>query len=173
MKLEGYIACICEGNAEQAIMDLLLENNKLIFSSDMLLDDEIIRCRKASKFEKRYLRKVPNGAITVVRILDSRKESFKLSKPYRDKIKVVNVITAPEIEMLIIINEDKYDKFKNSKWKKPSEYCKGELKYKSVKSYQFVYDYFSDIDKLMRSIKQYKQLSKIKKGEKTLFDLIK
>ena len=25
MELEGYIACICEGSAEQAIMDLLLE----------------------------------------------------------------------------------------------------------------------------------------------------
>ena len=31
MELEGYVACICEGAAEQAIMDLLLDNNKLKF----------------------------------------------------------------------------------------------------------------------------------------------
>ena len=31
MELEGYIACICEGSAEQAIMDLLLESMHLVF----------------------------------------------------------------------------------------------------------------------------------------------
>ena len=44
MELEEYIACICEGSAEQAIMDLLLENNKLEFSKEQLLEEETIRC---------------------------------------------------------------------------------------------------------------------------------
>ena len=39
--------------------------------------------------------------ITVVRVLDSYREKFELSKPYRDKVDVVNVITAPEIVMYI------------------------------------------------------------------------
>lgn len=172
MELDKYIACICEGNAEQAVMDLLLENDKLVFTTDMLLDDEIIRCRAASEFERRYLRTNPNKSITVLRILDSRREKFNLSNAYRDKIKVINVLTAPEIEMLIIISEDKYNDFKK-KSIKPSEYCKSVLKYKSVKSYKFVYDYFSDIEKLMNSIIEYKRISKIKKGENTLLDLLK
>ncbi len=49
MTLNGYIACICEGNAEQAIMELLLDSNNLIFNNDQLLNGEIIRTRGAKK----------------------------------------------------------------------------------------------------------------------------
>jgi len=104
--------------------------------------------------------------------LDSRKENFKLSKAYKDKINVINIITAPEIEMLIIINENKYSEYKKSKVK-PSEFCKINLKMKNVKSYHFVMKYFSDIRVLLNSISEYKRISNIKKGEKTFLDLIK
>ena len=46
-------------------------------------------------------------------MLDSRRENFRLSRPYCDEVDVINVITAPEIGMLIILNEGKYDQFKN------------------------------------------------------------
>ena len=52
MELSKYIACICEGTAEQTIMNLLLENNRLIFTYDDLLDGEVLRCRKAKDFEE-------------------------------------------------------------------------------------------------------------------------
>jgi len=172
MDLNGYIACICEGSAEQAIMELLLDDNKLIFTSEQLLEEEIIRNRSAKEFEQRYLRKGFNDKITVLRILDSRKENFNLSKAYKDKVAVIDVITAPEIEMLIIFNEDKYEDFKKSKMK-PSEFCKIKLKFKSVKNYTFVKDYFSDTNKLFKSIHEYRRVSNIKKGEYTLFDLLK
>ena len=48
MELSKYIACICEGGAERAIMDLLLDNDKLLFGRDRLLDEELIR-RNTSK----------------------------------------------------------------------------------------------------------------------------
>lgn len=35
------IACICEGGAEHAIMDILLDNNAIIFSKSDLLDEKI------------------------------------------------------------------------------------------------------------------------------------
>lgn len=172
MKLNGYIACICEGSAEQAIIELLLDNNMLIFTYEQLLEEEIIRNRSAKKFEERYLRKGFSAKITVLRILDSRKEKFKLSKAYEDKVDVINIITAPEIEMLIIFNEDKYKEFKKSKMK-PSDFCKIKLRFSSVKSYDFVKDYFSDIDKLLTSINEYKRISNIPKREDTLFNLLK
>lgn len=53
------------------------------------------------------MRKGFSGKISVVRILDSRRENFKLSRAYRDKVDVINIITAPEIEMLIIFSEGK------------------------------------------------------------------
>lgn len=174
MDLNGYIACICEGSAEQAIMELLLDNNKLRFSREGLLEEKIIRERSAKAFEQRYLRKGFSKTITVLRILDSKKEKFKLSKAYVDKVSVIDVVTAPEIEMLIILNENKYNEFHKVKSKmKPSKFCKTVLKFSNVKRCEFVKSYFSNIDKLIESIREYRRISNIKKEECTLSDLLK
>lgn len=172
MELSKYNACICEGTAEQVIMDLLLDNNKLIFSRNELLEHEVLRCRTGKNFEEQYLRKGFTEQITVFRILDSRRENFKLSKAYQNKVKIINVITAPEIEMLVILNEGKYADYKKS-GKKPSEYCKSDLKYHDVKSATFVRSYFNDIDILIRAIIEYKRVSNIQRNEITLADILK
>ena len=83
---------------------------------------------------------------------------------------VINVVTAPEIEMLIILNENKYDHYKKMNMK-PSEYCKAILKYKNVKSYDFVKNYFSDIGTLLNAIERYAKVTKPRKGEYTLKDI--
>ena len=157
MELAKYKACICEGSAENAIMDILLDNNLLIFSREEMLEEEVIR----------FMDK-----ISVIRILDSRRENFKISKAYEHKVDVINVITAPEIEMLIIFNEDKYKEFKKS-GKKPSVFCKEDLKMTGVKAYSFVKEYFADPNVLVAAIKKYHEMSKIRKGEYTLLDLLK
>lgn len=172
LTLAKYKACICEGAAESAIMDILLDNHLLIFEREEMLDEQIIRCRDAKTFEIRYLRKGFNDKISVIRILDSRREHFKLSKAYQFKVDVINVITAPEIEMLIIFSENQYKELKKS-GKKPSDFCKQDLKMNDVKSYQFVQNYFSDPDRLVEAIVLYNRVSKIQKGEYTLLDLLK
>lgn len=134
MELAKYKACICEGSAEEAIIDILVDNDLLIFNREEMLEERVIRCRSAKRFEERYLRKGFDEQISVIRILDSRREEFRLSKAYEQKIDVVNVITAPEIEMLIIHAEGAYDQFKRS-GKKPSEFCKINLRMHDVKSY--------------------------------------
>lgn len=141
MELAKYKACICEGSAENAIIDILLDNDLLIFTREEMLEEEVIRCRDGKRFEEKYLRKGFMDKISVIRVLDSRRENFKLSKAYEHKVDVINVITAPEIEMLIIFNEDKYKEFKKS-GKKPSDFCKEDLKMTGVKSYIFVKDLF-------------------------------
>lgn len=172
MELSKYIACICEGTAEQVIMNLLLENNRLIFTPDDLLEGEVIRSRSGEKFEKQYLRKGFTEKITVVRILDSHSENFKLSKAYAHKIKVVNIVTAPEIEMFVILKEGKYKDYKKSR-KSPSEFCKSDLGFKGVKSATFVRKYFSDVDSLVAAIREYKRVSDVQRGEYTLADLLR
>lgn len=166
------IACICEGSAEQAIIELLLENDALIFKKNQLLDDTVIRVRSASKFEEQYLRKQFDKKINVIRVLDSRRENFRLSKSYKDKVEVINIITAPEIEMLIIHNENKFEEYNDSK-KKPSDFCKQDLKYKEVKSYSFVRNYFSDVSILINAIKQHRKKVRILGNEKTLVNLLR
>ena len=92
MELAKYKACICEGSAEEAIIDILVDNDLLIFKREEMLEECVIRCRSAKRFEERYLRKGFDEQISVIRILDSRREEFRLSKAYEQKIDVVNVI---------------------------------------------------------------------------------
>nr|DAD93684.1 MAG TPA: hypothetical protein [Siphoviridae sp. ctLmu1] len=141
-------------------------------SYGFMLNEEVIRCRNAKKFEERYLRKEFADQVSVIRILDSRREEFRLSKAYENKIDVINVITAPEIEMLIIHNEGEYEHFKRS-GKKPSEFCKVNLRMHNVKSYEFVKDYFSDPQTLVGAIKEYRRTANIPNGEYCLSDLLK
>ena len=56
--------------------------------------------------------------------------------------------------MLIIFNEDRYKEFKKS-GKKPSSFCKEDLKMSKVKTYDFVKNYFSDPVVLVEAIKKY------------------
>lgn len=149
MELSKYIACICEGTAEEVIMDILLDHDKLIFSRNQLLEEAPIRCRDAKKFEARYLRKGFTDKISIIRILDSRRENFKLSKAYTHKVNVINIITAPEIEMLVIVAEKKYNEFKASR-KKPSDFCTQDLRLGNVKNKTFVQKYFQDVDTLLQ-----------------------
>lgn len=172
MRLAKYVACICEGSAERTVIALLLDSDRLIFTWDDLLEGELLRCRNAKKFEEQYLRKGFSGKITVLRVLDSRRENFNLSKAYAGKIDVINVITAPEIEMLVIFSEGKYDEYKKSK-KKPSIFCKEDLKMPDVKNTKFVESYFSDIDMLISAILEYRRVSDVRNGEYTLADLLK
>lgn len=167
-----YLACICEGGAERAILNLLLDNHKLIFERKDLIEEEVLKCRRGQDFEEKYLKKGFSEKITVYRVLDSRSENFKLRRAYEKKVDVVNIITAPEIEMLIICNEGKYRDFK-SRQEKPSIYCKHVLKYKNVKKYDFIYDYFCNIDVLINALHEYKRVAKARKNEKTLWDLLK
>lgn len=170
MRKPDLIACLCEGSMEQAIMEILLDNNCLIFEREQLLEEEILRCRSAKNFERDYLNKTMNEMITVYRILDSTNENFKLSGPYLKRVTVVNIITAPEIEMLVIHAEGKYDDYSRKRMK-PSDYVKQHLKLGKIKSYEFAKRYFADDERLVEAIQQYKQKSANKSG--TLADLLK
>lgn len=172
MELGKYIACICEGSAEQAIIDILLDHELLIFRRENLIDEKVLRCRSAERFEQDYLRFGYTEPISVIRILDSRREKFKLSKAYISKVKVINIITAPEIEMLIILHEGQYKQYKKS-GKKPSEFCRAELKMRNVKQYDFVRDYFEDPSVLKAAIDEYSRISNVKKGEYTLQNILR
>ena len=69
MELAKYKACICEGSAENAIIDILLDNDLLIFTREEMLEEKVIRCRDGKRFEEKYLRKGFLEKISVIRIL--------------------------------------------------------------------------------------------------------
>ena len=65
-----------------------------------------------------------------------------------------------------------YDQFKRS-GKKPSEFCKTNLRMHDVKSYDFVKQYFSNPQLLVKAIKEYRRTANIPKGEYSLSDLLR
>ena len=168
------IALIPEGGAEAAICNLLLDHHLLVFERDQLLEHRpLIGVRNADQFTDRYLKFAFDKKITVLRILDSRREAFRLKMPYSEKVQVINLITAPEIEMLVIISLGKYSSFKKAK-KKPSEYCKADLKLRNVKSPEFILNHFEDIDVLVKALAEYRRLQHSShRDELSLFDLLK
>ena len=75
--------------------------------------------------------------------------------------------------MLIIIHKGMYSDYcKVKSYIKSSNFCKDILKLSSVKSKEYIEEYFSDIDDLLNAIKEYKRLTNIPKDEVCLADLL-
>ncbi|MGH0950799.1 hypothetical protein [Bacillus mycoides] len=115
----NLVACICEGNAEAEIIDLLLEHDKLPFLKSSLLDEKPLTgtMRSAKNLETRYLGQIfePGQLIEIIRIVDSKSEKYSIRPAYQKNIAgIFNFFTTPEIEMLIIINENKYKAYNRS-----------------------------------------------------------
>lgn len=182
--LEGkLIACLCEGTSEQAYMDILLDHNCLNISRSHLLEREPLRARNIKSFEEQYLGKSFKQKIVILRILDSKNENFslkRLKKVNQNRVEaVINILTIPEIEMLLICAEDKYGEYEKFRQRrkgttapdKPSAFCKEILRLHDCKSERFIKRYFSDPEKLVHAIKVYVHV-KGNQSEYNLGDLL-
>lgn len=165
-------AVIVEGKAEKAIIDVLLENDLLIFNRDELFKNKIFFRQKAKTFCENHL-KIAIENMPLIRVIDSKKEKFDVPLVYQSKINVMDCFTTPEIEILIIIANGDYQLYAN-KFKskmKPSEYVKQE--YKINKGYDAHYIFWSDhIDLLVESLKTYKTMHR-NDQEYYLYDFLK
>lgn len=77
--------------------------------------------------------------------------------------------------MLVIISEGRFTDYLKVKSKvKPSEYCKQSLKLRQIKEYDYIRDYFSDVNHLISVITEYHSLMKVNKDNfsLTLYDLL-
>lgn len=52
MQFDGYVACICEGTAEEVIINRLLDADVLTFNREQMLEEGPLRVRSADNFEK-------------------------------------------------------------------------------------------------------------------------
>ena len=66
---EEYVICICEGAAEQTIIELLLDHNSLVFTHDNLVGREITRKRKVSEIQSSFLNRVYQRRVNILRII--------------------------------------------------------------------------------------------------------
>ncbi len=154
------IICICEGRFEEDLINFLLEHDKLKFKVSDLVDEKVTRIRSAAKIQQNFLNRAYNQQIIILRIIDSKKERFNLAPAYELKIKAThNVVTKPEIEILVIIDKDDFKKFQEQN-KKPSEYCKAKYGLSDIKKEGFVKHYFKSVEVLISAIKKYKTNNK-------------
>lgn len=114
---------MCEGPNELKIINILLENQKLKFSSDDLLGLVPYHARqiKSSAAVKAALNLYPDE-VHVLRIGDGQNEKLEIPSAYRDKITLVEkYCTKPELEMLLIISENLADEYEKVKSKTKSK----------------------------------------------------
>lgn len=187
------VACLAEGTLEQDLISFLLDhsiNNQpvLIFRRKNLLEGEVIRTRSAKNFDSNYLGKQFDKKIVILRILDSRKESFKIndiskgnrSKLFRidDKPIVITAKTHPEIEILLVHSLGKYDDYcryaqkHSGKQKNPSHYVKSKLGLSNCKDSGFCQDFFKDPAVAVEAIRLYHRKAQREDDEFDLFDLL-
>lgn len=169
-----YVLCICEGRAEEDLINYLLENDLLIFKRQDLLFEKITRTRAVKKIQEEFLSLYFEKPVIIIRIVDSKNEKFKLDAVYEDRYedKVFNIITRPEIEILIVIKNGDYGRYsrKHKSKNKPSEFCQAEYGIKNIKSKGRFICEFEDVEQILDAIKTYKSLTNYK--ELSLSDLL-
>lgn len=172
---QHYVLCICEGRAEEDLINYLLENDLLIFKRQDLLFEKITRSRAVKKIQEEFLSLYFEKPVIIIRIVDSKNEKFKLDAVYEDryKDKIFNIITRPEIEILIIIKKGDYGRYtrKHKSKIKPSEFCQAEYGIKNIKSLGRLVCEFENVEQILDSIKAYRSLTNFK--ELNLSDLLK
>lgn len=172
---------MCEGPNELKIINILLDNQKLKFTSDDLLGLVPYHARqiKSSGAVRAALNLYPDE-VHILRIGDGLNEKLEIPTEYKDKITLVEkYCTKPELEMLLIISEQLADEYEKVKSKvKPKDFAKqcircGKKKYNN--STAFYEAYFGDeCEKLVEAIRAYKQHNGAhKKDEHYLSELLK
>ena len=63
---DEYVICICEGAAEQAIIELLLDHNSLVFAHNNLVGREVTRKRKASEIQSSFLNRAYQRRVNIL-----------------------------------------------------------------------------------------------------------
>lgn len=171
---------MCEGANEEKLLELLLDNNKLVITRDDLIGRKPYHIRGLDNpYIKSELRRY-NKEVLIYRIGDKQNDKLKIPVELKDivfKKNIYKYCTKPELEVLIIINEKQYRDFLKSKMS-PKEYAKKNIKY-NKKYYdnatQFYAEYYGGrrIKFLVDNLIEYKRIKKHNSDELYLSELLK
>lgn len=151
-----WILFSCEGGHEDVVVRMLRDAGYLRCPVERITD--IARERKAEDIQEKYLGYSYKPGLAIVRVVDTKTGAFELGKLYKDRFPVYTIRTSPEIEMLVIINEDRYDDFQREKSNMdPSIFCKVHLSLPDIKRPAFLQRYWN-AESLRQAILEYKRL---------------
>lgn len=172
---------MCEGTNEKKIIDMLLKNKKLVVSEDDLLGRNIYHARqiKKSPMVMGQLR-IYGGDVEIWRIGDKQTDKLEIPLEFKAQIKkVTKFCTLPELEILLILSEQKFKEYEKVKsQKRPKDFARENIayhkcKYKGDTKFYEAY-YGSDINKLIKAIREYKQRNHAHKNdEHYLVEIVK
>lgn len=170
---------MCEGTAEEDVLDLLRREKRLCLPEDRCFFEHGGTRTQSGK--ERLIRDILSqdfdGPVAVPYIHDSIHERWKVRKPLAAlmklrEIEILNIITAPEIEVLYIISRrDLFQRWNRGIKEKPSDFCKRVLKRSDLKRRGVFIGLFDSTDDLISACREYRSHHVIK-GQLTLADLI-
>lgn len=143
----------------------------MIFHRSDLIEKKVTRVRTAKKIQDKYLNLEYDKDVVILRILDSKKENFKLGNLYSERFEVKNCITDPEVEILMIINKGDYNKFSRTSNVKASNFASQNYKIRNIKNTGIMEAFFDDVDELIKALKDHKRVKG--KDHYTIYDLVK
>ncbi len=125
----NYKLIMTEGTTELYFLNILFERGLLRFGKDELFFQRFYPSRQIDGSLVQKIQSLNrNDDVTVIRVGDKLNDLFQKPKNVKNKIKeVINVETAPEFEILFVINENlyrEYEKKKNKTKEKPSQFFK-------------------------------------------------
>lgn len=173
---------MCEGPNELTLINILLENDALVFSEDDLLGLTAYHARQINTNAqvRLALNMYFGNDVMLMRIGDKQTERLIIPPDYREKIcEIRKYCTLPELEMLLIISEGMVKDFEKVKSTvRPKVFAKQYIRCNRRRydnSSQFYRDYYGrDCDRLINAIREYKRIrGSHKKDECYLADLLK
>lgn len=179
--MENKLLILCEGPNEKAIIDILLEADRLRFTPDDLLGLVSYHARQisSSSVVKLALSLYP-GKVDILRVGDTMSEKLRIPSDYVGKIhSVKKYCTKPELEMLLILSENLLPEYEKVKSKiKPKTFSKNNIiynrqRYNNITAFYHIY-YGKNVDLLVDSIHAYRRSHGAhKQDEHYLADLLK
>ncbi len=171
---------MCEGKNELTVLNLLLGHDKLIITPNELLGLVPYQARQLDKSPQILgMMNIYTEDVIIYRIGDKMTDELRIPKQIKKRvIREEKYCTLPELEILLIISEEKYNEYIKQKSKiTPKKFAKMYIKCNRMRydnSSLFYEKYYQDIDKLVQAIQQYSVLHKThKKDEHYLIELLK
>lgn len=177
------ILLMCEGQNEEAILNILLDNDLLIFSRNDLIGLKVYVIRQLSHPTIKSELKHYGSSVKVYRVGDKQNDRFSIPNDLKRiviKDDIYKYCTKPEFEMLLILNEGlekEYEKVKSKM--SPKSFAKKYIKMNGRKydqSTEFIRLYYGgdNVNSLIESIKKYKRYKKHHENDELyLADILK
>ena len=170
-----WYVVLCEGRSEKLLIERLLDDDSLSFDRSQIISGEPVIRNKIKLILPQVHTIPPDEQIIILRVGDTLNDAFlpqKYELSYRlskGTLSIDKACTKPEIEILIIIANNKLKEYKKADLK-PKGFVKGKIK----ESKKFI-DFLDSLskDELIQVLLEYRSLKGKSQKEKCVADFLK